>query len=167
MAEEKQVKYDIDGYEVITTALMELINQYPRLSGKDKITFSMLDENSGKAMFPVTGAVIDTEKEDITGHVTQKCLYPFYVIYRAAGLSENRKAAVKEWLDCLGRWLERQKVTIDGTEYQLEEYPPLTGNRKFLSISRQTPAYLDATNENKREDWAISISARYQNEYDK
>ena len=166
MAEEKQVKYDLDGYDIITSALRELINQYPDLSEGETINFSVLDEDSGKAIFPITGGVVETEKTDITGHVTQVCLYPFYVIYRATGLSENKKAEVKEWLDNLGKWLEKQKITVSDTEYQLTEYPPLTGDRKFLSISRQTPAYLDGTNENKSEDWAISISARYQNEYD-
>jgi len=166
MAEEKQVKYDVDGYDVITTALRTLINQYPGLDAEEEISFSMLDEDFGKAMFPQSGAVIETEKTNIVGHVTQTCLYPFYIVCRVAGLSEDKKAEKKEWLDGLGRWLERQKIMLNGTEHRLEEYPPLTGDRKFLTISRQSPAYLDGINENKSEDWAILISARYKNEYD-
>lgn len=167
MSEQKTVKYDIDGYEAVTAALRELINQYPALSEGDEISFSTLGEDSGKAMFPVSGAVIETERRSVTGKVTEVCLYPFYVIYRAAGLSENNKARIKEWLDSLGKWLEQKKVLINGTEYLLEEYPPLTDGRKFLSISRQTPAYLDTVNENQSENWAIYISARYQYEYHK
>ena len=60
-----------------------------------------------------------------------------------------------------------KKVMIDGKEYQLEDLPPLTEGRKFLSISRQTPSYLDTVNENQSENWAIYISARYQYEYRK
>ena len=165
MAEQKQVKYDIDGYEAVTSALRELLNQYPALSSSDEIAFCTLGENSGKAMFPINGAAVETEKRFVTGKVTEVCLYPFYVIYRASGLSENRKAKVKEWLDNLGKWLERKKVMIDGLEYQLEEYPPLTDGRTFLSINRQTPAYLDNTSDNQTEDWAIYISARYIYEY--
>ena len=167
MPEQKTVKYDIDGYEAVTVALRELINQYPALSEGDEIAFSMLGEDSGKAMFPVSGAVIETERRSVTGKVTEVCLYPFYVIYRAAGLSENNKARIKEWLDSLGKWLEQKKVPINGTEYLLDEYPPLTDGRKFLSISRQTPAYLDTVNENQSENWAIYISARYQYDYRK
>lgn len=167
MAEEKQVKYDIDGYEAVTSALRELLNQYPGLSESDEIAFSTLGENSGKAMFPISGSVIETENHSVTGRVIKVCLYPFYLIYRASGLSENRKASVKEWLDTLGKWLEQQTVIIDGTEYRLEEYPPLTEGRKFLSIERQSPSYLDTVNENKSENWAIYISARYQYEYRK
>ena len=167
MAEQKQVKYDIDGYEAVTSALRELINQYPALSTNDEIAFASLDEDSGKAMFPISGAAVETEITSITGKVTEVCLYPFYIIYRAAGLSENRKANVKEWLDNLGKWLEQKKVLINGTEYQLKELPPLTDGRKFLSIIRQTTAYLDTVNENQSENWAIYISARYEYVYRK
>ena len=159
---EKQVKYDIDGYEAITSALRALINQYPGLEEGEEITFSVLGENRGKAMFPISGAVIETQKKMVTGKIEEVCIYPFYVIYRASGLSENNKAKVKEWLDNLGKWLEQKKIIENGTEYVLEELPPLTEGRKFLDISRQTPAYLDGTNENQSEDWAVYISARYQ-----
>lgn len=156
MAEtDKQIRYDLDGYEVITTALVELINQFPRLADGDKIEFSTLEAESGKAMFPISGAIIETEDKDILGNVSQVCLYPFFVVYRASGLSESRKAAVKEWLDDLGRWLE-----------QLQQYPELSGSRRFLSIDRQTPAYLDTVNE-QTEDWTIYITARYSNNFKK
>ena len=167
MGNEKIIKYDIDGYEKVTTALTELLNQYPALDSGEEITFSVLEETSGIGMFPVSGAVVETEKTTITGKVTKVCLYPFYVVYRASGLNESRKARVKEWLDTLGKWLEQQKVVIDGEEYVLSELPPLTDGRKFWSIERQSPAYLDNTNEDKTEDWAIYISARYQYEYQK
>lgn len=168
MIEDQQkqpVRYDVDGFEVITAALRELINQYPGLSDGDEIAFCMLSEDGGKAIFPVSGAVIITEKKTIIGEVTQVCQYPFYVVYRASGLSENRKANVKEWLDSLGRWLERQDVTIGGVVYRLSGYPELTGDRRFKSISRQTPAYLDAINDNKTEDWNIYIAAQYENTF--
>ena len=167
MAEQKQVKYDVDGYDAVTAALRELLNQYPGLESGEEIAFSTLEETSGIGMFPISGAVVETEKRFITGRVVEICLYPFYVIYRASGLSESRKAKVKEWLDTLGKWLEQKNVLIGGEEYKLEELPPLTDGRKFLSINRQTPAYLDNTSESKTEDWAIYISARYQYEYKK
>ena len=46
MAEQKQVKYDVDGYDAVTSALMELLNQYPSLSVGDEIGFSTLGEDS-------------------------------------------------------------------------------------------------------------------------
>jgi hypothetical protein len=162
---EKEIRYDLNGIPVITDALISLLNVYPGLMDGDEITFADLDEEGGITIVPISGAVIETEKTDITDHVTQVCLYPFYVIYREKDLSERRKIKTKEWLDNLGMWLERQIVTINNTEYQLEEYPDLTGDRKFLSIERQSPAYLDKNEEDATEDWVSYLSARYQNEF--
>ena len=164
--EENKIKYDVDGYDAVTAALRELLNQFPGLlQTGDEISFSTLGEDSGKTMYPISGAVIEQEQRFILGDVRQICQYPFHVIYRAAGLSENRKAAVKEWLDNLGRWLEGQTVKINGEEHHMESYPPLSDNRRFISIARQTPAYLSAINDNNSEDWAIYIMARYSNEF--
>ena len=165
MADTQAVRYDVDGYDVLTTAICELVNQYPGLTEGDEISFSVLGADRGKALFPVSGAIIETETTSVTGKVRQVCRYPFVVIYRAAGLSETRKAAVKEWLDNLGRWLERQTITAGGESYTLDSYPALKDGRKILSITRQTPAALDSVEENNAENWIISISARYRNEF--
>lgn len=166
-SKEKQPRYDIDGFDTVTDALRELANHFPGLTSGDSITYATLGEDGGKAMFPITGAVIETENHFVTGKVRQICLYPFYVIYRSSGLSEDQKARVKEWLDTLGKWLERQEVTISNQQYKLDKYPELTGQRQLLSISRQTPSYLDNTSESHTEDWAIQLLARYQNEFHK
>lgn len=164
---DKEVKYDVDGYEALTTAIRTLLNQYPGLSDGDEIAFAVLSDDKGKAMFPVSGAIIETEKTSVTGRVTQVCLYPFYVLYRASGLSESRKAAVTEWLNDLGRWLEKQAITVNGKSYTIADYPELTGNRTILEIERTTPAYLDSTETNKAENWAIALSVRYRNVFQK
>lgn len=156
--------YDLDGQEVVTTALRELVNLYPALDG-DEIAYSTLADDSGKAMFPTSGSAIISERKDVTGATRQVCEYPFIVIYRATGLSENRKAKVKEWLDNLGRWLEKQPIIVSGTEYQLTEYPRLTRGREFKKISRATPAFLDSVRDNGAENWAINLTATYENEF--
>lgn len=168
MAEEKILGYDYsmpyaDGTDNVTTALRELLNSYPELSASDEITFSVLDTDSGKAMFPASSVAILKEIEDVTGHVAQTCIYPFIVLYRTSGLTENRKAAVKEWLDNLGRWIEKQEVNGN----KLESYPVLSGNREIKKIARTSQSYLYNTNEDKVEDWAISIQAIYTNEFDR
>ena len=81
---DKPIVYDVTGTELLTTALRELINTYPGLNG-ETITFATLGADSGKAMFPTQGAVIQSERQSITGHVTQNCQYPFSIYYRAGG----------------------------------------------------------------------------------
>lgn len=166
MAEEI-LGYDIDGQEVISTAIMDLLNKYPAIDKymDDYIAYATLDEKKGKAIFPTSGSAILSEEKDITGHTEQICEYPFIVIYRLSGLTESRREQVKEWLDNLGRWLEKQTIVIGTVEYKLEEYPALTRGRKFDSIKRTSAAFLDSINEAKAENWAINISAIYKNEF--
>lgn len=158
---------DVEGSDAVSRVLLDLLNQYPGLSGKS-ILFSTLSEKSGIGFFPTSGAVLIDNRTDITGHVKQVCAYPFNVIYRAAARSEAQKLSIKELLDGLGKWLELQTVIIDSTPYKLGGYPDLvSGNRKITGITRTTPAYLYAAYDNGVEDWVISLSLRYNNEFTK
>lgn len=160
-----ETTYDVDGYDVLTNALMALINDYPALDSGDKVNFAVLKVDGGKAMFATSGAIVERQTKDILGHTSQMCLYPFYVIYRVGGLTEKQKVKVKEWLDNLGRWLEKQTITVGQQSYTLADYPALTGSRKIVEIKRQTPAYLYGMNDNNTEDWAVSMQTRYRNEF--
>ena len=95
MADERRIiGYDVDGYDVITSAVMDLLNNYPGLEENDEIRFSVLDLSSGKAMFPSAGAVITMERISITDHVVQECQYPFSVVNRAAVTDEEISSAL-------------------------------------------------------------------------
>ena len=156
---------DVQGEDIITNALVDLVNQYPKLETGETIKFGTLSESGGISFFPMSGAVIERDTTDILGNHEQICNYPFFIYYRASGLSENRKVSVKEWLDDLGRWLEKQPITVGGTTSILTDYPLLSGNRKFLTIRRTTPATLDSVGNGQEENWAIRLVARYQNNF--
>ena len=157
---------DVEGTGIVSTALIELVNRFPGLQGK-KITFSTLSDASGIGLFPTSGAVLLSYTEDITGHVRQMCLYPFNVVYRSAPKTDRQKLRIKEFLDALGKWLEREPVTISGSVCQLSEYPALEQGRTIKRISRTTPAHLDSAYQDGIEDWLISVTLRYEAEYDK
>ena len=105
--------------DIITEKLMTLVNEYPRLEAGETIEFSVLDEDGGIAFFPTSGAAVERSVRDVLGHTEQTITYPFIVIYRANGLSEGNKVDVKEWLDDLGRWLEKQPITVGATTYTI------------------------------------------------
>ncbi len=107
--------------------------------------------------------MIAQEKKSVTGKVNQLCNYPFYIVYRTSRDSPNMKADIKEFLDSVGKWLERQTVVIDGKNHRLTSYPTLTEERKIEEITRITPSYLDKTYENNVQDWVISMSLKYRN----
>lgn len=159
----KPIKYDVDGYDIATNALKDLLNSFPGLLEGENIKFSTLEEDSGISFYPISGAVIATETTSVTGKVNQVCNYPFYVVYRTAADSQNSKIDIKEFLDKLGKWLEKQPVMIDGQQQKLSAYPDLTEGREITEISRQTPAYLDNTSEGNVQDWVISLALRYRN----
>ncbi len=164
---EKPTVFDIDGTDAVSKVLLDLLNLFPGLGNKE-VQFSTLSEASGIGFFPTSGAALLSNTEDITGHVKQVCLYPFSVVYRAAPKTEAQKLRIKEFLDNLGKWLELQPVTINGAEYKLEKYPDLSaGNRVIKTISRTNPGHLNATYNDGIEDWIISASLRYENEFDK
>ncbi len=195
-----QKKVDVDGADAVSKVLLTLLNTYPGLNGKS-ILFSTLGETSGVAFFPTSGAAILSNKEDITGHVKQVCLFPFIIVYRAAPKTETQRIRIKEFLDSVGKWLELQPICIDQKHYKLTEYPPLSDRycytlqtehgapletqrgdelqtedsdmdfspcvRKIKSISRTSTGYLDAAYQNGIEDWVLSATLRYENEFDK
>ena len=162
----EKVIIDIDGSEVVSRVLLDLVNSFPGLGSK-KILFSELGKTSGFGFFPSAGSILVSSKESITGHVKQVCSYPFNLIYRVAPTSEDQRLRIKGLLDAIGRWLERQPIIINGEAVQLARYPDLpNGNRTIKSISRNSPAVLNAVYDDAVEDWAITVSVRYENEFD-
>ena len=167
MPNEKVVKFDLDGYEVVKDAILEIINQSPLIEGKEPVSFGVLEETHGFAIIPVSSSVIESTRKSVTGKVTEICYYPFALVYRDTGMNEKKKSEVSELLDNIGKWLERKEINFEGESQKLQLYPALTGNRKFLEIRRQTNSYLENVYDDKTEDWTIRITARYQNEYKK
>lgn len=138
------VKFDVDGSEIVSKVLLELLNKCPALCGK-KVAFSTLGEDEGLGFFPSVGAAITSETETITGDVHQVCAYPFDVVLRCAPKTEVARIRCKELLDAIGRWLERQPITVNGEMHTMDAYPALTeGNRKIRAISRTSPSHLNA-----------------------
>lgn len=156
---------DVQGSEIVSTALLQLLNQFPALDGK-VIKFSSLGDASGLGFFPTSGAAILSRHESITGHVSMQCAYPFNIIYRASPRSETQKLGIKEWLDTLGKWLEMQPIVVSGVTVQLAKYPELDEGRIITSIYRNSPGHLSAAYQDGVEDWLVSLVLRYKYEYD-
>lgn len=163
-----QISYDVDGSNAISSVLTTLMNQFPGL-GTRNILFSTMDNTAaGIGFFPTSGAAILSETEDITGHVTQMCLYPFTIVYRSSPKTDAQRIKIKEFLDALVRWLCREPVTIGQNTHTLSAYPALTvGNRVIKAISQTGPAHLNGAYADGVEDWTISGTLRYEHQFDK
>lgn len=158
--------YDVNGQENISEAVLALLNSCPFLEIGERVAFASLGETGGLSFYPTPGAVIQTERRSITNHISQECLYNFAVVNRSYGQNESRKLSAKEFTDAIGKWLERQSVSVGGNIYKLDSYPKLTGGRIIDRIQRQSPATLDSTAEDQSELWVINMRLTYRNEYD-
>ena len=166
MAEQPQpIGNDFTGYEVLTEAIKTLLDQYPGLDG-DTITFEELPEDGGMCFSADNGALVYSERESVTAHVRQICRYPFYIVYRVGSVDELPKMNAQKFLDGIGKWLCKEKVVIDGTEYKLSAYPVLSQGRTIKKITRGNSYGLEPK-ENGVQDWVLPVSVEYENEFDR
>ena len=134
--ERKPIGKDASGYDVLTTAVKALLNQFPGLYENETVKFEELGEDSGIAFSADNGALIFSETEDVLGGVHQTCQYPFYIIYRTSSTRERQKMSIQEFLDTFGKWLCREPIVIDGEEQRLSKYPTLYQGRKITKDTR-------------------------------
>lgn len=164
MEEVKPIGTDATGYELLTRAVKDLLNQYPGLGGQ-KIAFEELGEESGIAFSADAGALVMSERRSITDHVAQNCQFPFLVIYRTSATREFQKLNVTNFLDSLGKWICKEPIEINGMEHRLFSYPALSYGRKITRITRNN-VYGTVPNENGSQDWILPVSVQYTNEFD-
>lgn len=150
MADSKQIRIDVREGEALTAPLLEFLNQYPKFQLGESIAFGDARHALGIAMYPMSGALVISETEDITGGHVSNRQYPFYLVYKAGGDSAARAISIKEFLEEIGRWCEEQKYeTLNTTEIEV------TG------INRQTVAALESIEENGTENWIINMALYY------
>lgn len=165
MAEQQPIGNDFTGYDVLTEAMKNLLNQYPGLDG-DIISFEELTEDGGIAFSADNGALIYSEKESITAHVRQICRYPFYIVYRLGANNERAKMNAQAFLDGIGKWACKEQIVIDGTPYKLTGYPKLSEGRIIKKITRDNSYGLEP-NKDSVQDWILPVTVEYENEFDR
>lgn len=168
MADElKPIGKDATGYEVITEAMKDLLNQFPGLLPDETVKYEELEEEEGIAFSNDSGALVYAETQDVIGGVHQTCQYPFFIVYRAAGSArEKRKMSIQEFLDAFGKWLCREPAVIDGETYKLSSYPKLAGTRQIRRITRDN-SYGTEPKENGVQDWLLPVTVQYINDFKK
>ena len=75
-AKSKQIKYDVDGYDIITNALKDLLNSFPGLLDGETIKFSTLEEDS-ELLSKIKEVGIVTS---ITTKITDKTIIVFFIL---------------------------------------------------------------------------------------
>lgn len=161
--EKNPIGRDILGFDVITKAVKELLNQFPGLSEGEEVRFEELEEDGGIAFSNNSGALVYDQKKSITGIVRQRCQYPFYIVYRMASTKERQKLIVQEFLDVFGKWICREPNVYEHTG-QIAQYPKLTGFREITTITRDNIYGLDPK-ENGVQDWVLPVTVEYNSKF--
>lgn len=143
-----------------STILSGLLNDFPAIGARE-IRFGELGDKSGVGIYPSAAATVISETTDIMGGVYQKCNYAVQVVYRAVPQSETDRIHIKGWLDKLARWLEKQPITADGQQHTLAAWPNLGDGRTITAFVQVSAAYLAGRYADGVEDWAVSLSMRY------
>ena len=163
MANTKPIGIDGEGNVLLTEAVKELLNQFPGL-GEKEIVFEELKKTSGIAFSADNGALILSEKKSVTGKISQKCQYPFYIVYRTNAEEESQKIYVQSFLDNIGRWISGEKMILNNLEYKLSKYPELTNGRKITRVSRMN-SYGTEPNNDGVQDWLLPCTVEYEHIY--
>lgn len=153
---------DTEADMLISKVLVDLINEFP---SPMPVTFNNLNDREGIAIFPQGSTFLLNEMVSITDFVRQDCFYSFNIIYRISPRKDGQKMRVKEYLDMLGAYLEKQAVVVDDTTYKIDEYPELSEGKKILSITRSSQSYLASQYEDGVEDWLVGCNLVYKNEF--
>ena len=164
--ERKPIGKDASGYDVLTTAVKALLNQFPGLYENETVKFEELGEDSGIAFSADNGALIFSETEDVLGGVRQTCQYPFYIIYRTSSTKERQKMSIQEFLDTFGKWLCREPVVINESEQRLSKYPTLSQGRKITKVTRDNSYGLEPQ-ESGVQDWILPVSIEYKYDFER
>ncbi len=154
---------DPDGYDVITTAILDLFNEYAEIIGKE-IFFEVLGENSGLSFQAAGGAEVISDTKSVTGKITEYCQFPIIFVYRTASTQEYQKLQIQTFLDTLGKWICMEEVKINGENYRLTEYPKLTRGRKITSVRRNNSSPKEP-NADGVQDWGLPLYIYYTHEY--
>ena len=126
-----------------STILSGLLNDFPAIGARE-IRFGELGDKSGVGIYPSAAATVISETTDIVGGAYQKCNYAFQVVYRAVPQSET-----------------------DGQQHTLATWPDLGDGRTITAFVQVSAAYLAGRYADGVEDWAVSLSMRYDNNFER
>lgn len=163
---DKPIGKDADGYEILTEAMKDLLNQYPGFHEGERVKYEELGTDGGISFYADAGSLVYSEKEDVCGMMHQICRYPFLVVLRTASDRERQKLSVQSFMDNLGKWICREPVVIDGAETRLEAFPELSRGRTIKRITRDN-SYGTEPQENGTQDWLLPITVQYEYEWEK
>lgn len=160
---EKQIEIlNAEEQDAIGKAVLLLIKECPAVSTGIKVKYGDIADNT-VGIFAQQGAVVT--KRYITGSFTAQ--FPFVVLYRSKPTTDNDRIAREETLTNIAKWLAGKKITVNGVEHTLKEYPQLSEGRVITGIEQLRTVALAGKLQDGSVDYTVNLRLDYKKREEK
>lgn len=150
MESQKENPLDIAEQDILSKALLLMINQFPDMPENVAASYQYIDDDNSLGVFSMKGAVKLTEYLCMPDEEKFDGQFPFFILFRCKPSNTMQRINKQDFLDKLGEWLEKQ------------EYPPLSGGRTITEIARTTTTSLAGRFENGMEEYQCNFNLIYE-----
>lgn len=154
---EKQIEIlNAEEQDAIGQAVFLLVNECPATPAGIKVRYGDIADNT-IGIFAQQSAVVT--KRYINGIFTAQ--FPFVVLYRSKPTTDSDRIAREEVLTNIAKWLSGRKITINGSDYILKEYPQLSEGRKITGIEQLKTVALAGKLQDGSVDYTVDLRLDY------
>lgn len=154
---EKQIEIlNAEEQDAIGQAVFFLVKECPATPAGIKVRYGDIADNT-IGIFAQQSAVVT--KRYINGIFTAQ--FPFAVLYRSKPTTDSDRIAREEVLTNIAKWLSGRKITINGSDYILKEYPQLSEGRKITGIEQLKTVALAGKLQDGSVDYTVDLRLDY------
>ncbi len=154
---EKQIEIlNAEEQDAIGKAVFLLVKECPAIPADIKVRYGDIADNT-IGIFAQQSAVVT--KRYINGIFTAQ--FPFVVLYRSKPTTDSDRIAREEVLTNIAKWLSGRKITINGSDYILKEYPQLSEGRKITGIEQLKTVALAGKLQDGSVDYTVDLRLDY------
>lgn len=148
--------------DAIGKAVFLLIKECPAVPTCIKVKYGDIADNT-IGIFAQQSAVVT--KRYVNGIFTAQ--FPFTVLYRSKPTTDNDRIVREEILDNIAKWLAGNKITVNGVEHVLKEYPKLSEGRKIMGIEQLKTVVLAGKLQDGSVDYTVDLRLDYKKQEEK
>lgn len=156
MSEKQTEILNAEEQDAIGKAVLLLVKECPAILSGIKVKYGDIADNA-IGIFAQQSAVVT--KRYVNGTFTAQ--FPFTVLYRSKPTTDNDRIAREEMLTNVAKWLAGKRITVNGMEHILKEYPQLSEGRRITGIEQLKTAALAGKLQDGSVDYTVDLKLDY------
>lgn len=156
MSEKQAEILNAEEQDAIGKAVLLLVKECPAILPGIKVKYGDIADNT-IGIFAQQSAVVT--KRYINGIFTAQ--FPFMLLYRSKPTTDNDRIAREEMLNNIAKWLGGKKITANGIEYILKEYPQLSEGRQITEVEQLKTVALAGKLQDGSVDYTVDLRLSY------